>query len=234
MYEFSVYLLCFMVYSFLGWLYELIYYLIAFRKPMKPNFLRLPISPIYGIGALAIILLVAPYAHNPAVVFLGSVLVATLLEYVSYVFLEKVFHIELWDYSNKRFHFQGKVALDAAIAFGLLALLLVYVIHPLVSVYVGSWPQVVTITIALFAGAVILIDFLNTVATLTRIRLSTITGTFAELVESFGVVSDQEVKQQRRLRRTRLALSKVHRANVRRLHRVYPRAHVTPRPAKRR
>lgn len=125
----------FYIYSVLGWLVESIYCSL-FAKP-KPHwinrgFLYGPYCPIYGVGALMVLLVLWPLRNLPMVVFIASMVLTSILEYFTSYILEKLFHTRWWDYSSKRFNLRGRICLKNSLLFGVMGLVLVYIIHPLI------------------------------------------------------------------------------------------------------
>ncbi|MCZ4428067.1 putative ABC transporter permease, partial [Bifidobacterium breve] len=99
--------LWFVLYSFIGWIYESILVSVMERRLVNRGFLNGPLCPIYGAGAaLAIALL--HNMHNPIMIFLISAIGASVLEYVTSWAMEKMFHARWWDYSDYRFNLQGR------------------------------------------------------------------------------------------------------------------------------
>ncbi len=197
------------------------------RKIKQPDFLWMPLSVPYGFGALAITMLIMPYFTNPFWVFVMSVIVTTVIEFICHFIIEKLFHIQLWNYDHKRFNLQGRVALENSLMFGVLGLLLVYVIHPLLVEGLTRLPGVAVVTSAVVLAALLVIDTASATGTLAKIRRSRIAGS---LVDVMGYLQGQiEVlmpiaRPRKFVKRARSALLKIHRANVRRLHKAYPDA----------
>ena len=119
----------FIIYSFLGWCLESIYKTIIFRKPTNSGFLYGPFCPMYGIGAI-IMIMAGKLSNNILVIFLMGIVIFTVWEYIVAVLLEKLFKTKYWDYSNIKFNFQGRVCLKNSIYWGILAVLLTFVIQP--------------------------------------------------------------------------------------------------------
>lgn len=124
------YVLLFFAMAMLGWLMEVVCKLIQFHRFINRGFLIGPYCPIYGFGSVLIVLLLERYAEHPAVVFFMGMLVCGVLEYVTSYGMEKLFHARWWDYSGRRFNLDGRVCAGTLIPFGLLGLLLVYVLKP--------------------------------------------------------------------------------------------------------
>lgn len=131
----------FIVYSFLGWVWESCYVSVCQRRWVNRGFINGPFVTIYGVGAVTIYVLLRPLAGNPAALYLGGVAAATCLEYVTGVLMEAAFHTNWWDYSDKKFNFQGKICLGSSVAWGFFTLLLFYVLHPWISRAVDLVPQ---------------------------------------------------------------------------------------------
>ena len=120
----------FILYSILGWLLEVIIVSSKKRKITARGFLIGPWCPIYGFGALFITLLLKKYYDDPIVLFIMSFLMGTILEYITSYLMEKLFHARWWDYSDHKFHINGRVSLTTSLGFGLLGLILVYILNP--------------------------------------------------------------------------------------------------------
>lgn len=123
--------LWFLFYSFVGWVYESILCSITERKWVNRGFLYGPLCPIYGSGAV-LILLALGRLTNPLVLFLSGMTLCSILEYAVSWLMEKLFHARWWDYSHMRFQLNGRICLLGAVVFGLFAMVLVLWIHPAV------------------------------------------------------------------------------------------------------
>ena len=128
--------LLFIFYSFLGWLMEVICKAFKYKRFINRCFLMGPICPIYGHGAIIMLLLLKDFSSNPFILFIMSMLVCTTLEYLTSYFMEKLFSARWWDYSNKKFNINGRVCLRNTLCFGILAIVLVYFLNPLVLTYI--------------------------------------------------------------------------------------------------
>lgn len=130
----------FIIYSFLGWCLESIYKTIIFRKPTNSGFLYGPFCPMYGIGAI-IMIMAGKLSNNILIIFLMGIVIFTVWEYVVAVLLEKLFKTKYWDYSNIKFNFQGRVCLKNSIYWGILAVLLIFVIQPVIERFTEKIPN---------------------------------------------------------------------------------------------
>lgn len=123
----------FFIYSFLGWVWESAYVSVKTGKPVNRGFINGPFCTIYGMGAVSIYLLLKPFGENPAVLYIGGVLAATLLEYITGWLMEKIFHTRWWDYSRKKWNLHGYICLSSSVAWGFFTVLLFKVLQPFVS-----------------------------------------------------------------------------------------------------
>jgi len=129
-YSVSVWLMFFYIYCFFGWCIESTYVSVfCEHRWVNRGFLTGPMLPLYGSGALVILLSTLPVRDNPALTGLVGMAASTLLEYVTGVTMEAVFKVRYWDYSKHRFNFQGHICLSSSLAWGLLSVLLVEVVQ---------------------------------------------------------------------------------------------------------
>ena len=140
----SKFFVFFVVYSFMGWVYESLFVTIHTGKWENRGFLYGPICPIYGVGACAITTIMDLLAMNGIsyrwwhvflIAFLGSI----VLEYVTSWVLEKVFHAYWWDYSYMPFNINGRVCLPYSIGFGFGGLIVIYAIAPFTNEKLLGW-----------------------------------------------------------------------------------------------
>ena len=102
-YFLSFYFLLFIIYSFLGWFVEVINVFLNTKKLVNRGFLLGLYCPIYGVGCLAMIFLLDQYLEEPAILFLVSMFLFSVLEYGTSWLMEKLFRTRWWDYSHKKF-----------------------------------------------------------------------------------------------------------------------------------
>ena len=128
--RFEFYFLLFFCYAVLGWCMEVAVKKIQYGRFINRGFLIGPYCPIYGVGALLITLLLEHYRSDPIALFVMGMAVCAILEYLTSYVMERIFHARWWDYSTKRFNLNGRICLDTMIPFGLLGLLIMYVLNP--------------------------------------------------------------------------------------------------------
>lgn len=137
------YLLYFFIYSFLGFLLEVAYTrIVRAEKKDRKCFFLLPLCPVYGVGALCILLLPAMVKSSPPLLMALGAAAATAAEFFTGLFYERVMRVKFWDYSGLPGNLGGRVCLLFSGFWGALALILVYLVHPLVSAAAGRIPGV--------------------------------------------------------------------------------------------
>ncbi len=129
LYTWYQWLLFFFIYCFIGWIIESTYVSVRSLHFVNRGFLRLPLLPLYGSGAIIMLWLSIPVQGNLFLVFLFGMLGASALEYMTGYVMERLFKMKYWDYSSNPFNLNGYVCLTNSIAWGFLTLLLTEVIH---------------------------------------------------------------------------------------------------------
>ncbi len=119
----------FSIYAFLGYIMESVYVSILQKKWISSGLLKGPFIPLYGIGAITLILL-SPYLTQPWLCFFIGGITMTCIEYISSLYIEKVFHTKCWDYSHHHFQFQGRICLFYYLIWSFLSCLFIFYIHP--------------------------------------------------------------------------------------------------------
>ena len=129
------------IYSFLGWVWETCYVSAKQGRYVNRGFISGPLCTIYGFGALSVYLILKDLDRNVLILYVGGVIVATVLEYVTAVLMEWIFHTSWWDYSHCRCNFQGRICLGASLGWGVFTVMLFRVFHPLVENVVEFFPR---------------------------------------------------------------------------------------------
>ena len=156
------YITYFFIYSFLGWLIETIYALFVHGYFVKRGFLFGPICPIYGFGAVLLLLATKKLYKKPFLKFLIAAIAFTLFEYIVSFLLEMLFGLRWWDYSNDFLNIQGRVSLLYSILWGVIGLILLEKLHPYIQnkiqkITKGSTTHILSI-VCLICIVLIIID----------------------------------------------------------------------------
>ncbi len=188
MYEYSFFqwLMFFYIYCFVGWCIESTIVSVAEKKFINRGFLRSPLLPIYGFGAIIILLICLPVEDSPPLVYLFGLVGTTILEYFTGWLMEMLLKMKYWDYSDRRFNIKGRICLRSSLFWGLLSLLLMYVIHRPIERLVLSMSSTVMAIALTVITAVFISDLIYAVRTALDVNklLEKITVIKAELARS--------------------------------------------------
>jgi len=144
MYQYAVWqwFLFFYIYCFIGWIWETSYVSLKSGYFQNRGFMNGPFLPIYGSGAIVMLLAALPVRNNPVLVFFFGMIAATLLELGTGMAMEAIFHMRYWDYSYRKIQFKGHICLVSSLAWGFFSCLLIYVIHKPIENLVLTIPEV--------------------------------------------------------------------------------------------
>ncbi len=138
----------FFIYSFFGWCFETTLDSIEQRKFINRGFLRGPVIPIYGFGAITMLIAAKPVIHSPTLVFICGALSATLLEYFTGFILETIFKTRYWDYSDCHYQIKGRICAEATLMWGFMTLFINYNVHSRIEKLVGNIDQTSAVVIS--------------------------------------------------------------------------------------
>lgn len=178
-------LLIFFTYGFLGWCSEVAFATLKSGTFVNRGFLNGPICPIYGFGMVIVVVVLTPLTGNLPLLFLGSMILTTVLEYFTGWILEKLFHAKWWDYSERKFNLKGYICLEFSILWGLACVSIMRILHPIIMDFLHWIPHTVGLVIlgiCILAG---IIDLAATVAAVRGLqkRLQTLTALAGEIHE---------------------------------------------------
>lgn len=138
---------------------EIIVCSIRAKKIVNRGFLIGPYCPIYGFGALSIIILLKKYMNDYVVFFVMSIIVCSALEYLTSFFMEKIFKARWWDYSNKNFNINGRICLINSIAFGVIATVIMYFVNPEINMIISKIPENTLEIISIILFIIFVVDY---------------------------------------------------------------------------
>ena len=157
-YSLEQWMLLFYIYCFFGWCFESAYVSLLEHHWVNRGFLRAPLLPIYGSGALCILLVCLPVKENSFAVFVLGVVFPTLLEYITGYVMELLFKMRYWDYTGKKGNINGYICLQSSIAWGFLSLLLIHFIHPPIGRWVERLPHLALLIVVIVISCVFVSD----------------------------------------------------------------------------
>lgn len=174
----------FLLYSILGWVYESCLVSIKRKSYVNRGFLNGPIIPIYGAGAVLICIILDPVSKNLFLVFLGGMVLASILEFVTSYVMEKLFHAKWWDYSNYRYNLQGRICPIVSVFWGVLSVLMTVFLKPLSNSLIHKIPRSIGEVLAVIIMVLILADLVSTV--ISTLKLNQKLTSMRKLREEFA------------------------------------------------
>ena len=161
-----------LIYSILGWLWEVFYVFLNTDKLVNRGFLNGPLCPIYGIGGTMVYLFLSPVSDNLGLLYLGGVILPTIVEYFTGFIMENLFHASWWDYSDRKFNLKGRICLQVSLGWGLFSVVMVKAIHPIVNDVVDAIPYNFGVMLASVASAAITSDLIITVSHVAKFNVT--------------------------------------------------------------
>lgn len=158
----------FIIYAFIGWCTEVSYAALDTGKFVNRGFLNGPYCPIYGCGVVIVVAILTPLKENLLILFAGSFLLTSVLEYITGYILEKVFHNKWWDYSDKPFNIKGYVCLKFSIYWGLACTFIMDIIHPIIYAAIRFIPFMLGVVLLSIIMCVFAADCIITVTTILK------------------------------------------------------------------
>ncbi|NLU24519.1 MAG: hypothetical protein GXW99_07400 [Clostridiales bacterium] len=182
----------FFLYAFLGWCTEVAYAAVRRGKFVNRGFLNGPVCPIYGFGLVIVIGLLAPLSDRLLLLFLGSVILTSALEFITGWALEKLFHAKWWDYSQNKFNIKGYVCLEFSLVWGLAATFIVRIIHPMIYGLITKFPRLPGHILLYVFLAMILADLAATLVAIRHLqsRLKLLMSLAQEIHETSDRIGD--------------------------------------------
>ena len=159
------------LYSFAGWILESVCKTVEQRKFVNSGFLNGPFCPIYGFGAIIMLLCLNFLKEKPILLFIAAFFILSIWEYLVGLFLEKVFKTKYWDYSHLKFNIQGRVCLKNSLFWGVLGVAFICCIHPFIDRYIKIIPINILLYIDIIIGIAILVDLVFSIIAITNFEI---------------------------------------------------------------
>lgn len=171
-FDIRIVFLLFIIYSFIGWVIEVIDAYIKTGKFVNRGFLIGPYCPVYGIGCTLMIILLSKYLDDIVVLFFMCIVTFSILEYVTSFAMEKLFKARWWDYSNKRFNINGRICLETMIPFGLGGVFIMYVVNPVIMYVLTSMPDILLTIFSIVIGILYTLDLCVSVKVISNLKMT--------------------------------------------------------------
>ena len=160
----------FVIYAFVGWCCEVAFAAVKSGTFVNRGFLTGPVCPIYGFGMLIVALLLTPLANSWLLLFVGAVVLTSLLELVTGFVLERFFHQKWWDYSAFRGNIGGYICPQFSLLWGVACVAVMKVVQPLVMRLIDAFPHLVGIILLCVTDVLFALDLTMTVVTLCKLQ----------------------------------------------------------------
>lgn len=172
MYHYSLlqWMLFFYIYCFFGWIIESIYVSVCTGNWINRGFMRGPVIPIYGTGAVIVLFVVIPFRTIPVLVFIVGMISASVLEFITGFVMEKIYKVRYWDYSDKPFNLCGYICLFNSLCWGVLSILLIYLVHSWVEKGVLLLNDMVLLSIDSGISSLFIVDLFNSSTTAVELK----------------------------------------------------------------
>ena len=133
--------LVFMLTSIIGWLYEVFLDVVIYQCGyLDRGVLTGPYCPVYGVGSVILLLCLYPLIKKrisigvvsltPMLIFIGILLITTLIELAASYIMEWTTYGWMWDYTRFHPNFQGRGALNPSLRFGVGGMVFLYILYP--------------------------------------------------------------------------------------------------------
>ena len=156
--------LIFILFSFIGWISEVIYVgVTSAHKFVNRGFLHGPLCPVYGFGGVVILMLPPSLYATWIPLFFASMILCTIVEYFVSWLMEKLFHTRWWDYSHYKIQLNGRICLLNSILFGFLGVVVIHFVYPLMIDLLNSLGQKVINVSGVIILTVLSVDIFFTV-----------------------------------------------------------------------
>ena len=123
----TVFLFC--IYSFFGWVLEVIFFYIKTKKIQKRGILSGPYCPLYGFS-IAVCTEIIENTDNLFLQFLICALICTAFEFITAIIFDKILKKPMWDYSGVKFNINGYICLKYSVIWGILATISIHLLNP--------------------------------------------------------------------------------------------------------
>ncbi len=158
----------FIIYAFIGWCAEVAYAALNTGKFVNRGFLNGPYCPIYGCGVVIVVGALTPLKENLFILFTGSFLLTSVLEYITGLILEQMFHNRWWDYTDKPFNIKGYVCLKFSVYWGLACTFIMDILHPMIYRVITIIPYTPGVVLLVVFFGVFMVDLCITVSTILK------------------------------------------------------------------
>lgn len=195
-YKISYLFILFLIYSFLGYLVEIIACSIDTKKiVLNRGFFLGPYLPLYGISCILLSFFLKKYYHNIIILFILSTIICSVVEFIASYILEKIFKVRWWDYSHIKFNLEGRICLIYSSLFGLGGAVVVHFLNPMITSVLDIVSSNILIAISTILMGLFLVDLVISIKTLCKIKISSNQYTNHDATEEIRKIVDETLKK---------------------------------------
>lgn len=159
-YSIKNYILMFFTFSFIGWLWEVLFHIISEGRFVNRGVMFGPWLPIYGFGGLLILVILKPLRNKPVLFFISVMLLAGIMEYATGFYLETFKGSKWWDYTGYFLNIHGRVCLEGLLVFGFGGCAVTYFLGPILNELLDKIKPKLSIIICIILVIFYSIDFI--------------------------------------------------------------------------
>lgn len=164
----------FFIYSVLGYILEVTYVSITEKRlAFSRGFLVGPYIPIYAFGAIFMVTFLQKYRDDILVLFIMSCVMCSTLEFFTSYFMEKIFHLRWWDYTECKFNLDGRICLFNSTCFGIAGVLTVKYLNPYLTSLINTFSDTAVIVLGIIFMAIYFVDILVSNFAIFRLKIDT-------------------------------------------------------------
>lgn len=174
MYDFMYLFLIFFFYSVLGYIIEVIA-CFAYTKKFNPSrgYLIGPYIPVFGFGTIIMVNLLDKYKNDFLILFVLSMVICSLVEYLASLLMEKIFKLRWWDYSHESFNVNGRICLKNGLLFGIGGVIIIKYFHPLFNNLLLSLSDNLIIILGIIFFSIIILDTIVSTFIISKLNIDT-------------------------------------------------------------
>lgn len=174
MFDICYVFLMFVIYSFIGYLIEVICMCFEEKKfVFSRGYFIGPYLPIFGFGSLIVTFFLSKYKGDVLTLAVMTMVCSCVLEYFTSLILEKIFKLRWWDYGNKKFNLDGRICLETGVLFGVGGVFIVRVLNPLMKSFLALFSPKMIIILGIALSLIMLVDFCVSTFAIIRLKIDT-------------------------------------------------------------
>lgn len=174
MYDFMYLFLIFFFYSVLGYIIEIVACFADTKKfNLSRGYLIGPYIPVFGFGTIIMVNILDKYKNDFIILFVLSMVICSLVEYLASLLMEKIFKLRWWDYSHESFNVNGRICLKNGVLFGIGGVIIIKYFHPLFNNLLLSLNDKTIIILGIIFFSLIILDTIISTFIISKLNIDT-------------------------------------------------------------